>query len=281
MALNGGKQQVNETEEGKVIEQNLLKLAECEKNMDKAEREAELFRLKKTQPIFNDRRQILKNIPKFWYIILAENDDFSDYISVEDLKYLESINDIHVEYKIAATDEKELKTPKDFTIIISFKDEQQLQQPLVPNQTITKEFHVLVEDGEEKLVSKPVDVQWPSELQSINPKAIKQQHNNSIKEFTKEDKKNYRLGMRSFFSWFSWTGEKPGKEFRNGEDLTRLIIDDLFPYAVKYYTEALPGADEEGNDTSDPEELDLSEDEEEEEQDEQEEEERPSKRQKS
>lgn len=269
---------MSEEEQGKVIEQSLVKLAECEKDMDKAERDAELYRIKKTQSIFQNRRQILINIPKFWYIILAENDDFSEYISVEDLKYLESINDIYVHYKITDTEEGQLKTPKDFTITISFKHEESDKEPMLPDQTVTKEFNVFIEDGEEKLVSKAVDVEWPHELQSISPHLIKQKNSNNVKNFSKEDKKNYRLGMRSFFSWFSWTGEKPGKEFRSGEDLTRLIIDDLFPYAAKYYTEALPGADEDDNDSSDPEELDLSEDEEEEEE---EEESRPSKKQKN
>lgn len=235
----------------KVIETNLLKLAECEKLMDSAERDAEIYRIKKTQGIFSQRRQILREIPNFWYIIVAENDDFSDYISVEDLKYLECIEDIYVHYKIT---DGEPKNPKDFSITISFKSDNQL----VPNQTVTKDFEVEIEEGEEKITSTPVDIQWPSELDSINPILIKKAKG---KDMTKEDKRNYRLGMKSFFSWFTWTGLKPGKEFRNGEDFTRLFIDDLFPYAVKYYTEALPGGDQEDEDTSDPEELDLEDEE--------------------
>ncbi|EGV63580.1 hypothetical protein CANTEDRAFT_114508 [Yamadazyma tenuis ATCC 10573] len=232
--------------------------------MDQAEREAEIYRIKKTQGIFRDRRHILVNIPNFWYIILAENDDFSDYISVEDLKYLEYIADIYVHYKVTDGD-ADLKNPKDFSISITFKSDKEL----VPNQTVTKHFEVEVEDGEEKITSEPVEVQWPQELGTINPHLIKQRKG---KDMSKEDKKNYRLGMKSFFSWFSWTGKKPGKEFRDGEDLTRLITDDLFPYAVKYYTEALPGADNDDADTSDPEELDLEDDEEEEEEEEEEDE---------
>lgn len=235
-----------EEQDSKLIEQSLFKLAECEKDMDKAERDAEIYRIKRTQSIFQRRREILSSIPKFWYIILAENDDFSDYISVEDLKYLECITDIYVHYKITDSDPK---NPKDFTITVEFGDD-----GLVPAQTITKEFEVEIEEGEEKITSKAVEVVWPAELLSINPHAIKAAKG---KDLSKEDKKNYRLGMKSFFAWFSWTGLKPGKEFRSGEDLTRLITDDLFPYAVKYYTEALPGADEGDEDSSDPEELDV------------------------
>lgn len=234
------------------IELNLNKLGDCEKLMDEAERDAEFYRIIKTQPIFQKRRDILKNIPKFWYLIIAENDDFSDYVSVEDLKYLESISDIYVHYKIA--DDNELRA-KDFSITIEFDNEEGGR--LVPPQTITKHFTVTIEDGEEKITSEPASIVWPTELDLINPQLIKSESKKTGKPI---DKKLYRMGMKSFFAWFDWTGEKPGKEFRNGEDLTRLIIDDLFPYAVKYYTEALPGGDE-GDDTSDPEELDLSEDE--------------------
>ena len=235
------------------IDQSLLNLAQCESLMDSAERKAEIFRIKTTQPIFEKRRHILITIPKFWYIVLAENDDFSDYISVEDLKYLETIKEIHVHYDVADNeDTSDLTVNKDFSITITFDD---VAEASVPPQTVTKHFVTSVEDGEEKLSSKAVDVKWPQELDYINPGLIKA--NKSKHDFSDDDKKNYRRGMKSFFSWFAWTGEKPGKEFRNGEDLTRLIIDDLFPYAVKYYTEALPGADEEDEDSSDPEELDI------------------------
>lgn len=238
------------------IDENLIQLAQCEREMDKAEREAEIFRIKQTQSIFEKRRKILTNIPKFWYIILAENDDFSDYVSVEDLKYLEAIDDIYVDYKVVNGNPK---NPKDFSISIGFND-----KLLVPTQTITKQFEVEVEDGEEKITSHSVDIVWPQELDLINPKQIKQIAKDENRTLNGDEKKKYRLGMKSFFLWFYWTGKNPGKEFRNGEDLTRLIIEDIFPYAVKYYTEALPGADGDDNDTSDPEELDLDDDEDEE-----------------
>ena len=63
--------------------------------------------------------------------------------------------------------------------------------------------------------------------------------------------------MKSFFAFFAWTGKKPGKEFRNGEELARLIVDDVYPYAVKDYTEALRG-DDDDEFTSEGEELDIS-----------------------
>lgn len=56
---------MTEEEEIKVLEANLIGLAECEKEMDKAEKEAEIFRIEKTQGIYSKRREILKKSQLF------------------------------------------------------------------------------------------------------------------------------------------------------------------------------------------------------------------------
>lgn len=237
------------------LEKSLVALAECEQLMDKAEKDAEIYRIKHTQSIYQKRREIVLKIPQFWYIVLAENDDFAEYVGAEDLKYLEVINDIYVHHKVADLDDPKDRTT--FSITISFKDEVN-ERALVPAQTVTKTFTTEVEDGEEHLFSEPVSVEWPEELARINPVTIKE----GKRELSGEEKKQYRAGMKSFFAWFAWTGRKPGKEFRNGEDLARLVTEDLFPYAVKYYTEALPGGEEDSDvDSSEGEELDISDEE--------------------
>ncbi|ODV82021.1 uncharacterized protein CANTADRAFT_39238, partial [Suhomyces tanzawaensis NRRL Y-17324] len=248
-------------EESNALQQSLDELASLEKDMSVAERDSEVFRIKRTQHIYASRRDILNKIPTFWYIVLAENDDFAEYISVEDLKYLELIDNIYVHYNIADIEnpsEDDLKHFKDFYITIDFSS----KDGVIPDQKVTKHFKTIIEDGEEKIISEPVDIKWPHELDAINPALIKK---NKGKQLSADDKKNYRLGMKSFFSWFAWTGEKPGKEFRNGEDLTRLIVDDLFLNATKYYVLALPNDedsdDSNEDDSSEGEELDLSDDE--------------------
>lgn len=232
------------------LEQSLVALAACEQKMDLAEREAEVFRINKTQLIYAERRDVLRTIPQFWYIVLAENDDFAEYIAVDDLKYLEAIDDVYVHYKVVDT--QEIADYKDFSITISFKAAQGIEA-----QEVTKHFKTVVEDGEEKITSEAVDVKWPQALDSINPQLLKEKG-----PLSASAKKQYRQGMKSLFAWFAWTGLKPGKEFRAGEDLARLIVDQVFPYAVKYYTEALPGDDEDEDlDSEEGEELDLSDEE--------------------
>lgn len=249
---------MTEKDEGKRLQLSLDKLGDWEKEMSQVEREAEIYRIKKTQPMYAKRRSILKEIPKFWYIVLAENDDFADYISPDDLKYLEYIDDIYVYYPIV---DDEAGHFKDFNITVTFG-----KNPYIPEQEITKKFKIVIqEDGDERIVSESVEVKWPHELSKINPSVIKEKYKGKDKkDISAKDKKNYRLGMKSFFSWFNWTGEKPGKEFRNGEDLATLLSEDLYLNALKYYIIALsPDEDDDANDeedTTEGEELDLSDD---------------------
>lgn len=226
------------------LQQSFDQLAELEIKMASVDREVEKFRIEKSGDLFKQRRDVVKQMPKFWYIALAEHEDFVELILVEDLKYLEDISDIYVEYDGI----------DNFSITIEFEGE------FVPKQTVTKKFTTKVEDGEEIITSEAVDVQWPMELEEINPVAIKKEKGTDL---SKEDKKKYREGMRSFFAWFGWTGEKEGKEFREGEELTRVLAQDVFVNGVKYYTMALQDGDEEDDDldddSSEGEELDLGE----------------------
>lgn len=256
--LANNQQVLDSKGEPEVLLESLNDLSAWEKDMDKVEKEADVYRLKLAQPMYDKRRSILKKIPKFWYIILAENDEFSEYVSPDDLKYLEFIDDIYVHYPVVEEEiGKRTYNPRDFDITISFK-----KNSMIEEQIVTKCFKVVVDDnGEEHLESQPVEITWPQELSKINPHLIKERTNGG-KNMTSDDKKKYRAGMKSFFSWFAWTGKKPGKEFRNGEDLANLISEDIFINALKYYIVALSNdsgeEDSEEDDSSEGEELDLS-----------------------
>lgn len=243
---------MNEDEEK--LSKTLTELAKCEQAMGEAERDIEIYRIKKTQSIYADRRAITSAVPKFWYIVLAENDSFGEYIRPEDFKYLEFITDIYVHYHVA--DRKDESLYRDFSISMTFSDE----FGTIPSQTLTKSFKVEVVDGEEELTSEPVSVIWPQELSDICPAKIKE--NKEADKYSADEKKRYRQGMKTFFAWFEWTGKRPAKEFKSGDDLTRLIAEDLFPNSVKYYVEAINNDQESDVDTSEGEELDVSEEDE-------------------
>lgn len=247
------------------LQKGLDELAQWEKKMGTIERDLEIRRIRSTHHHYQHRSLIVRKIPKFWYIVFAENDDFADYVSPDDLRYLESIENIDVTFKIATAKEPfsqdDLDHHRDFSIAFTFTS-----SGSVPPQVVTKPFYSQMRNGEEYITSEPVDVQWPPELELINPQRIKRE--NREQPLLSKLKKDYRSGMKSFFSWFAWTGQKPGKEFRNGEDVARLIVDDLYVNALKYYILALPNAnsgdDEDDSDleqdSSEGEPLDLGED---------------------
>ncbi|OBA21024.1 hypothetical protein METBIDRAFT_78120 [Metschnikowia bicuspidata var. bicuspidata NRRL YB-4993] len=235
------------------LSEHLEKLSNCEVQMAEAEKQCEIFHAKTTQGIFSKRRAITQNIPQFWYIVLAQCDDFAEYVRPEDLKYMELISDIYVHRDVVDSDD--VDNYRDFSITFQFSGSE--GDALVPQQTVTKKFTFSKKDGQELMVSQPVTVEWPQELQDISPAKIRSE---KLGEYTPEQRKKYRQGMRSFFAWFEWTGKKPGKEFRGGEDLAQLITDEIFPGAVNLYVEAMNSEQDSDVDSSEGEELDVSDD---------------------
>lgn len=256
----------------KAVEDSFAKLQKIEVEIQKADSKVEQYKNEIFKPIYNRRREYLNQIPKFWYIVLAQHEDFQEYISVEDMKYLELISDLYVEFwdetvfnNDANNEDKDsINLPKKgFTITISFKSDSQ-NDSKIKDQEISKRFEWVIDPtiGSRKLESDPVNIEWPSELSNQNPVLIKEKAKSEKRSLNNEEKRKYRHGMRSFFSFWQWTGKKPGKEYRNGEELATLLAEDIFPAALDYYVLAAPGRgdndEDEEEDEQSGEELDLS-----------------------
>lgn len=227
------------------------------------DKEVEQFKIKKMESVYNERDTLIEKIPSFWKIVLSQHLDFANYIRASDFKYIDAIEKITVKY---ASDIEKIGS---FSITFHFnKIEGDLEE-----QIVTKNFKlvkIVPEDEEKKdaesdeesaepeetLISDVCSIQWPKEYNSINPDLIEDKKSS-------EGKKNYRQGMKSFFGWFRWTGLKPGKEFPHGDSLATLFSEDLYPYCVKYYTEAQRDFEDEQSDSenSSEEGIELSEDE--------------------
>lgn len=69
-------------------------------------------------------------------------------------------------------------------------------------------------------------------------------------------------GAPSFFSFFQWEGGDKG--FRGGEELAVTLVEDIWPNAIKYFTESFEESDEPDEEID----LESEEDEEESERDE-------------
>ncbi|CCF58021.1 hypothetical protein KAFR_0D03730 [Kazachstania africana CBS 2517] len=221
-----------------------LELAENEVEIEKIEKEIEKFKILKYKPIYLKRDKLIDSIDSFWKIILSQHSNFVNFIRASDFKYVDCINQIIVDY-----DEENVGN---FSITFKFNE----IEGDFPAQTVTKAFKlikIIPEDNKdsesedesvegEKLISESVEIIWPKSYNSINPSLIEDKKSD-------EGKRNYRKGMKSFFGWFKWTGLKPGKEFPHGDSFATLFSEDLYPYCVKYYTEAQRDLEDEASDS--------------------------------
>lgn len=248
------------------IEDSFLQLQKIEAEIQRADAQVEQFKNDLFTPIYEKRRSYLKTIPKFWYIVLAQHEDFQEYVSVEDMKYIELISDLYVAFWDETEMDKSSVPRKGFTITVSFNSSESKDNK-IKEQQLTKKFEWVIdpESGSRKLQSAAVSLEWPEELRLIDPVSIKKLAKDESRPLSSEEKKKYRQGMRSFFSFWQWTGLKPGKEYRNGEELATFIAEDIFPAALDYYVLAAPGlgenddaANDEDDDEQSGEELDLS-----------------------
>lgn len=205
-----------------VTSKALLGLAECEIETKEIDKQIENERIEKMKEVYKRRDENIKKIDGFWKIVLSQHTEFSNFVRASDFKYIDLIESIKVDWK----------NIDDFDIIIHFNksgDDDLVEQTIV--KKCRREFRSDGDDEDEVLISEVADIKWPKKYDSINPDLIKDKK-------TDEGKKNYRSGMKSFFGWFRWTGLKPGKEFPHGQELITLIIEDLYPYCVRYYVEA-------------------------------------------
>ncbi|EEB05174.1 nucleosome assembly protein [Schizosaccharomyces japonicus yFS275] len=213
-------------------------LADLEHDFGKAELEILKKQNEVFKPLFAKRRDILKNIKNFWVIVLeAAGDEISQYITPDDSVLLENLQNLYVE----RPDENE---PRNLRITMSF-----LKNDFLQDDSLTLEKNVRIEETKEldeeglektttRYVSEPVKINWKA------GKSLNRKNKNS---------------PPGFFDFFEWTGEEDREEF-DGAELAIFLAEDLFPNAVKYFTETM--SEELGDD--DESSVDLEEDEEEE-----------------
>ncbi|XBW37311.1 hypothetical protein QEN19_002893 [Hanseniaspora menglaensis] len=224
------------SEENLKLSKALRDLSDIEGKLEKIDDQVNQYRISITAPVFEERYNVISNIPNFWKTVLETHSEFSDFIPVSDFKYLELIKNIKVN----------TISNSDFSITFEFD---QLQKANFPKQKITKIFKLSKDINDLKytskltdeqlmdmqefgfLTSEPVDIVWPSDYDSINPKKISSKTDPNFKQ-------NYRAGMKTFFSWLNWTGLKHGKEFPNGDGLANLFMEDIYPHCLKHYIES-------------------------------------------
>ncbi|SCU95899.1 LAFA_0G03026g1_1 [Lachancea sp. 'fantastica'] len=230
-------------------------LAGVEDDIEKIEKEVEIIRLRKLLPIYERRSKAISGVDGFWKVVLAQHSDFANYVCAADLKYIDCIKSIDIKWPCLENEEMD---SRNVAITIAFEGiegdfDAQVVTKFFEIEHDTTKFKYRGKRTEEDdlrdqelgfLTSKPCLVKWPKAFDEINPSFVSDKS-------TAKGKKNYRTGMKSFFSWFMWTGLKVGKEFPNGDGLANLLSDDIYPNGTKYYTEAQVDLEDENIDDED------------------------------
>ncbi|CEP64383.1 Vps75p LALA0_S11e02828g [Lachancea lanzarotensis] len=237
------------------LTRSLDALGGVEDDIEKVEKEVELIRLSKLSPIYERRSRAISGVDGFWKVVLSQHSDFANYVRAADLKYVDCIKSIDIKWLCL---ENKNKDYRDVAISFEFEGidgdfEAQVVTKYFTIEHDTSMFKYRGKRTEEDdlrdqelgfLTSKPCAIKWPKSYDGINPSLVSD-------KTSAKGKKDYRTGMKSFFSWFMWTGLKIGKEFSNGDGFANLLTDDIFPNSTKYYTEAQVDLEDENIDDED------------------------------
>ncbi|KAG4305722.1 hypothetical protein PORY_000632 [Pneumocystis oryctolagi] len=198
-------------------------IADIELEFEKAEVELLKYQVQLFSPLYEKRASILKKIPKFWPIVLeaVPGDDLSVYINADDANVLEHLIDLRVH--------RPNEDPRDINIIFEFEQNDYLESSSLYLEKLfiySKQKAEASSNSDKEpsqLISKKVEIKWKK---------------------NKDLTKTIKGAAPSFFTWFSWTGEN-NDVFEDGEELAIFIAEDLYPNAVKYFTDALQENEEE------------------------------------
>ncbi|ODQ70475.1 hypothetical protein LIPSTDRAFT_5934 [Lipomyces starkeyi NRRL Y-11557] len=225
-------------------------LSNLERDFEKAELEICKYSTEKLKPLYERRKAIVSKIEKFWGIALEQmGDDIDQYITPQDAELFECISSIEVD--------REETDPRTFTLTFRFKENSFLEDNNISktftyidkqNDNEEEDSEDITEAGRIKYKSSKVDIKWKKDQDLTATPAG---------------------SPPSFFTFFDWENsddESKKDVFAQAHEVAILIADELYPNAVKLFTEAVEEEDEDDED----EEIDLEDEEEEEEEEEEE-----------
>jgi len=206
------------------------KIDEVQNSIDQLNEEAseEILRVeqkfnKQRQPLFNQRGDLIKQIPKFWLKTFLNHPQMSGMLSEIDEQILEHLTSLDVQ------EHEDIKSG--YKITFHFSENEWFSE-----KSLVKEFRI-GETGEP--VSAAVNISWKpgkNVLETSNQAGQKRDHPSS---------------GESFFAWFD--NRSPSV----GDECGEVIKDDIWPNPLQYYMANLE--DDEDGDEGDLDEEELDE----------------------
>ncbi|KAK9325646.1 hypothetical protein V1517DRAFT_313944 [Lipomyces orientalis] len=218
-------------------QQTYQDLSKLERDFEIAELDILRYSTQKLKPLYDRRREIVEKLEKFWGIALEQmGDDIDQYITPQDAELFEYLSSIDVD--------RDETDPRTFTLTFRFKE-----NPFLEDSTISKSFTYIdkKDDNEEE------DSEDITDAGRIRYKSSKV----NIKWKKDNDLTATPAGSPpSFFTFFDWENsddESKKDVFAQAHEVAILIADELYPNAVKLFTEAVEEEDEDDEE----EEIDL------------------------
>ncbi|CCG82506.1 Nucleosome assembly protein [Taphrina deformans PYCC 5710] len=177
-------------------------LQNLESRFHDAEQELLRKQVELYKPLYSERDPLLDQIPKFWVTVIEEKEELEELFNLEDSKLIDHLKSLQVS--------REDADPRNFTISMAFEENDFLDSShLVLSKSFTHN-----DDGDQEYTSKPVEIKWKKDI-TTQPDG----------------------GRPSFFSFFAWTG---GEEdvFLQGEEVALILADEVYPDALKTWTDA-------------------------------------------
>ncbi|KAK9480970.1 hypothetical protein V1514DRAFT_349753 [Lipomyces japonicus] len=254
-----------EEEQQQAGQRAFQELADLEGDFETAELEILKYSTEKLKPLYEKRRDVAANIPRFWAIVVDQaGDEFDQYVTPRDGALLEHISELDVI--------RDIEDPRSFTLVFKFFDNDFLE-----NNLISKKF-TYIDTKKEETEEESDDIIDEAKIKYKSTKSeIKWKKG---KDLTKT-KKGEPFSFFTFFDWENSDDESKTDIFDKAYEVAILLSDEVFPNASKLFTDAIEEEDDEEEDDEIDLEDDEDEDEEEDEEEEEEEEEaRPKKKQK-
>lgn len=184
----------------------LKKLGEIERAYEKAEVSLLSHQEKLFKPLNAQRGEILEEIPQFWSTVFEHHADFGEtFLDVDDAILLNSLKLFDVS--------RPHEDPRDLEFTFEFEKNEYLQDDCLK---LVKAFKSTEGDGTTSLTSTVVPIRWKKD-----------------KDLTKRTN-----DKASFFNWFAW--EHAGsKVLPFGEEAAEMLASEIFPDALKIWSEAV------------------------------------------
>ncbi|GLU12358.1 hypothetical protein SLE2022_290430 [Rubroshorea leprosula] len=187
------------------------------------------------KPVYDERNELLKNIPDFWLTAFLSHPALGGLLTEEDQKIFKHISSLEVE------DFKDLKSG--YSITFNFNP-----NPYFEDTKLTKTFTFSDEEGT-KITS--TQIKWKEGMGLPN----------GVNHEKKGNKR--QLSEESFFIWFT-DGQQKDDLDELTDEIAEIIKEDLWPNPLTYFNndadeEDLDG-DEEGKDDDTDDEDDQDED---------------------